>query len=227
MSKLLINDKDIVVPGDIVAEGMDYLPGYGTFRESEAIVASIVGQIRLTGRALRVVPLSGKYIPQKGDIVIGRVTDITFNGWTLDINSAYHAMLPMKDATSEFIARGADLTKYYAIGDWIATLITNVTSQKLVDVSMKGPGLHKLRGGRIRYVCPSKVPRIIGKQGSMVTMIKNATGCRITVGQNGIVHIEGEPEKEQVVHEAINLIQQEAHTQGLTDKIKAFLGGAP
>jgi len=81
------------------------------------------------------------------------------------------------------------LTKYFDIGDYVMAKIINVTSQKLVDVTMKGPGLRKLKGGRIIQVNPYKVPRIIGKAGSMVTMIKDATGCRILVGQNGLVWI--------------------------------------
>ncbi|MBW2968416.1 KH domain-containing protein, partial [Candidatus Woesearchaeota archaeon] len=101
--------------------------------------------------------------------------------------------------------------------------ITNVTSQKLVDVSMRGPGFRKLEGGRILEVNTNKVPRIIGKEGSMITMIKNATGCKITVGQNGLVWISGEPDKENIAIEAIKKAEKESHTQGLTDQIKGFL----
>jgi len=73
-------------------------------------------------------------------------------------------------------------------------------------------------------VTSSKVPRIIGKQGSMISLIKNATNCRIVVGQNGKVWISGDdPGKEMIATEAILKIEQEAHTSGLTDKISAFL----
>ena len=101
--------------------------------------------------------------------------------------------------------------------------ITNVTSQKLIDVTMKGPGLRKLVGGRIIEVNTNKVPRIIGKQGSMVTMIKDATGCKITVGQNGLIWIDGEPKMELIAVKTIKKIAQESHLSGLTDKIKAYL----
>jgi exosome complex component RRP4 len=132
-------------------------------------------------------------------------------------------MLSMKDATSQFIARGADLTQFYDLGDQIVCSITNVTSQKLVDVTMKGPGLRKLSGGRIIEVSSNKVPRIIGKQGSMVSMIKDATKCNITVGQNGLVWIDGSPEDELLAITTIRKIEEESHLSGLTDKIKEFL----
>ena len=144
-------------------------------------------------------------------------------GWRLEINSPYSAVMTLKDATSEFIPRGADLTQYYALGDYVVCQIVNVTSQKLVDASMKGPGLRKLRGGRIIEVNSQKVPRIIGKDGSMVSMVKQATNCNITVGQNGWIWIDGEPESELTAVKAIKKIEEDAHLSGLTDKIAAWL----
>jgi len=223
MGKLLVNDKQVVVPGEIIAEGMDFIPTAGTYRDKEQVIASKLGLVNIDGRLIKLIPLTGKYMPKKGDTVIGKVIDITLNGWRLDINSAYSAMLILKDATSQFIARGADLTRYFSFGDCLVATIINVTSQNLVDLTMKGPGLRKLPEGRIITVSPSKVPRIIGKQGSMVSMIKDATGCRITVGQNGVIWLQGEPRSEMVAVETIRKIEAEAHIQGLTERIQKYL----
>ncbi|MFW6014424.1 MAG: exosome complex RNA-binding protein Rrp4 [Candidatus Nanoarchaeia archaeon] len=223
MSEICVENRDVVVPGDVVAKGMDYLPGFGTYRREENIVASRLGLVRIDGRALKITPLSGRYIPKKNDVVIGRVIDITVNGWRLEINSAYSGMLMMKDATSEFIQRGADLTHYYKLGEYMVCKITNVTSQKLVDLTLKGPGLKKLTSGRLMTVNPHKVPRIIGKQGSMVQMLKEATNSNIIVGQNGIIWLKGEPKDETIAIKAIKMIEKESHVSGLTVKIKDFL----
>lgn len=223
MGKLLIKEREIVVPGETLAEGMDYLPGSGTYREGERILAGKLGLSYTDGRTIKLISLSGRYLPKRNDTIIGKVMDVSLHGWRLEINSPYTAMLSMKDATSDYIAKGADLTKYFALGDHIVTEITNVTSQKLVDVSMKGPGLRKLRGGRILEVNTNKVPRIIGKQGSMVTMIKEVTGCKITVGQNGLIWIDGEPNMELIAVNTIKKIAEESHLSGLTDKIKQYL----
>ena len=132
-------------------------------------------------------------------------------------------MLPVKDATAQYIARGANLTAFFDIGEYVVAKITNVTSQKLVDVSTKGPGLRKLSGGRIIKVNPYKVPRIIGKQGSMVSMIKDATNSKITVGQNGLIWVGGEPKDILKAANAIKMIEENSHMKGLTDKVKEFL----
>jgi len=222
MGKLLIEDKTIVTPGEELAEGMDFLPAEGTFRDKDKIISSGLGLVNVNGRVIKTIPVAGRYIPKKGDTIIAKVTNILMSGWILDIDSAYSAMLSVKEAR-DFIRRDADLTRYYNIGDYIVTNIVMVTSQKLIDASMKDPGMRKLIGGRIIKVNPHKVPRIIGKRGSMVSMIKQATDCSITVGQNGLVWINGSPENEIIVVNTINMIEKEAHISGLTERIKTFL----
>jgi len=224
MSKLLVKDKDIAVPGECLAEGLDYLPGIGTYREGEKIHSSRLGLVTVDGRAIKLIPLAGRYLPKRGDTIIGKVIDIVMSGWIIETESAYTAMLGMKEATSEYIPKGADLTRYFTFGDNLVCKIINVTSQRLVDVSMRGPGLRNLRGGRIIKVNSQKVPRIIGKKGSMVSMIKQATDCKIIVGQNGVIWLQGEdPKLELLTVETIQKIEKEAHISGLTDRIKEYL----
>lgn len=223
MGELKAKDRDVAVPGEVLAVGMDFLPTTGTFREGDKIIASQLGLVNINGRLIKLVPLTGKYIPKRGDTIIGKIVDMGFSGWYVDIGCAYEASLSIRDIP-EFVERGADLTQYYNFGDIIAARVTNVTRSKAIDLSMKGPGLRKLRGGKLIEVTPTKVPRIIGKEGSMVSMIKESTNCRIIVGQNGIVWIEGtDPENETIATEAILKVEREAHTEGLTEKIKGFL----
>ncbi|MFT4304511.1 MAG: exosome complex RNA-binding protein Rrp4 [Candidatus Woesearchaeota archaeon] len=223
MSELIVKEKEIVVPGEELAKGMDYLPGDGTYRDNDIIRSNKLGLAIVEGRAIKIVPVSGVYLPKKGDTIIGTVADITYSGWIFDIGCAYRAMLSLKDATSDFIARGADLTKYYSFGDLVVAKIYNVTSQNLIDLTLKGPGLKKLTGGRIVKVIPNKVPRIIGKSGSMISLIKEATNCQIVVGQNGLIWISGEPENEIIAVDTIKKIESESHKSGLTDEIQKYL----
>jgi exosome complex component RRP4 len=220
---LVAKDKSIVVPGEILAEGMDFLPGQGAFREKEQVISSRLGLLNVDGRAVKVIPLAGSYLPKRGDQIICKVEDISYSGWRVSTNTAYTAMMSMKEATSQYIERGADLSRFFAIGDYIIAEITNVTEQNLIDISMKGPRLKKLIGGRIIEVSACKVPRIIGRKGSMVSMIKNATGCEIIVGQNGLVWIKGEPDSERLAVETIKYVEENAHKQGLTEEIEKFL----
>jgi exosome complex component RRP4 len=223
MGKLLVEQRNVVVPGDVLAEGMDYLPGQWTYRKDDLIYAGRMGLLAVDGRALRIIALSGAYSPKRNDVIIAEVTDVLMSGWRVNTNCAYSAMLSSRDATNEFISRSADLTDFFNLGDFMVAKIVKVTSQKLIDISTKGPGLRKLYGGRVIKVNCNKVPRIIGKQGSMVSLVKNATGCKIIVGQNGLIWLSGKPMAEVIAIKTISKIQEEAHIPGLTERITAYL----
>jgi exosome complex component RRP4 len=219
---LLVKEKEVVVPGEVLADDIGYIPGYGTYRSNSKLMASRLGVVSMEGKVIRTIPVAGKYLPKRNDIVIGRVVDILMSGWRVEINSPYSAMLSSKE-TPEFIEKNEDLSKYFDLDEYMVAKITNVTSQNLVDVTVRDQGLRKLKGGRIIKVNTHKVPRIIGKKGSMVSMIKQATNCRIIVGQNGLIWIDGEPDKENIAVEAVRKIENESHLSGLTEHMKEHL----
>ncbi len=225
MSELNIEERNIVIPGETLAEGMDFLPGDNTFRQDNKIYSKALGLVNISGRVIRITPLSGPYLPKAGDKIIGKVIDILFSGWRIDTGTAYSAVLNVKDASSRFIKKGEDLSKILDIGDYVVVKITNVTSQNLIDLTMTEPGLRKINGGRIVKINSQKVPRVIGKKGSMITLIKDKTGCEISVGQNGFVSIKGSPEGESLTEKAVKMIEEKSHEKGLTNKMEHFLGG--
>ncbi len=225
MSTITVEERAVVVPGEVLAEGMDFLPGDNTYRESDRIRAKILGLVAIAGRVLKVMPLAGPYVPKIEDKIVGRITDITMSGWRVDTNTAYSAMLNVKDATTRFIKKEEDLSKILAIGDFVVVKIINVTSQNLIDLTMREPGLRKVTEGRVIKINAQKVPRVIGKKASMITLLKDRTGCDITVGQNGLVWIKGTPEGELLAEKAIKLIEEKSHTDGLTERMEKFLGG--
>jgi exosome complex component RRP4 len=223
MGQILVEEKQVITPGDVLAKGMNYIPGKGTYRSGEKILANTLSILSIDGSVLKGIPMNGRYLPQEGDRIIARVKDILMSGWKVDINSAYDAMLPLKHASFDYIERGSDLTKYFGLGDYLSVKVTQVTSQNMVDITAKGQGLGKKKGGRIIHVNPQKVPRIIGTRGSMISIIKKALDCNIFVGQNGVVWLKGKPENEVKAIKAIRRIETEAHKPGLTEEISEML----
>ncbi len=214
--------RELVVPGEIVASGTNFLPGENTERDGNDIISTRYGLLEKEGRLLKVIALSGVYLPRRGNVVIGKVEDITFNGWLIDIGSPYKSFLPISECRG-FVHKKDDLSAIFNFDDMIVAKVIGVKA-KGVDLTTRDHGLHKLDEGMIIRINSNKVPRVIGKQGSMVNMIKNETGCNITVGQNGLIWIRGESiEQELVAKEAINLIAQKSMTGGLTDLIQDFL----
>ena len=84
----------------------------------------------------------------------------------------------------------------------------------------------KIDGGMIISIGPNQVPRVIGREGSMVKMIKDATGCDVTVGQNGKVWISGKnTDNEVVAWKIVEFIGENAVTVGLTEKVEKMIKG--
>ncbi len=223
MSDMLKSEKDFVVPGDEIVKSIDYLPGKNTFREGDSIYAKRLGIVSLSGRVVSVIPLSGVYSPKIGDMVIGEVMEIQSNGWVVDIKGSCFAYLPLSGIREYVDTNKTSLSSVYAIGDLIYAKISSLNpSSDSVYLSMQDSRSRKFTSGRVVKINPSKVPRLIGKQGSMINVIKDKTGCRISVGQNGLIWLDGE--KTELAVQAIQIIEEKAHkTSGLTEQISEFL----
>ena len=213
---IYVEDKNLVIPGQILADD-DYYPGRGTFKENGKVCSSLIGLVSLRNKKIRVIPLKSKYVPKKGDVVIGKINDVRFSMWDVNINSPYSGILP---AFEVFGRDKKELNKVYDVGDVLFLRVIDVDEVKKAKLGLKGRGLGKFKGGIIVDISPTKVPRLIGKKGSMINMIKNKTNCKIVVGQNGLVWVKGNEDMEQLTREIIHTIEAEAHTSGLTNKIK-------
>ncbi|MBL7015753.1 MAG: KH domain-containing protein, partial [Nitrosopumilus sp.] len=84
--------------------------------------------------------------------------------------------------------------------------------------------LGAIDSGDLVKISPSKVPRLIGKRGSMIQMIEMATNAAVTIGQNGWVVVSCEtPEGLLKAKKAIEMINAKAHVANLTDQVKEML----
>ena len=214
-------EREVVVPGEIITSGNDYLAGEGTKRRENDIIATRYGLAEKSDRLVKVIPLSGIYMARRGNTVIGKILDITFNGWIVDIGSPYASFLPVAECP-RFINKN-DLSECFDIGDMITAKVWSV-KRKGIDLTIKSRGLGKLEGGIIIQINSNKVPRVIGKAGSMINLIKEASGCDITVGQNGIIWIGGKNvEEELFAEQAIRFVTEKSFINGLTEKTKDWL----
>ena len=212
--------RKIVVPGELIASGDDYLPGEGTRKEGDNIYSIRFGLAEELGKVVRVISIFGTFIPRKNNVVIGRIIDITYNGWLADIDSASSAFIPIEEVP-RFINRN-EMDQFLNIGDVIAAKIWSVKT-KGIDLAMKGKGLGKIEDGFIFRIIPSRVPRVIGREGSMISIIKEKTGCNITVGQNGWIWIKGQSiESEIKARKAIEFVSDKVHIEGLTEKVEQW-----
>jgi exosome complex component RRP4 len=212
--------REIVVPGDIL-DGTGMRPGENAYVLDGKVRASVMGVRNVFQNTVGVIPLRGGYMPTSGDTVFGVIVDIGPSNWLIDIGAPYPAPLHVSEVPWK--VEFGDTSRFLTIGNVVLIKVLAVDESKKISVTMKDSGLRKIEGGRLVKISHTKVSRVIGKSGSMISMLKNMTDCRITVGQNGWIWVDGDDEAADVAVEAIKMIEELAQSSNLTDRIKEFI----
>jgi len=212
----------VVVPGDFLSDDVNRA-GEGTYVDDGKVYAMKYG-IMDDKEEIKVVALSGKYVPSRGDVVIGKIVEISFPYWIVDIASPYEARLHMSE-----LAKGEErriefgsMNRYLDLGDLIVAKVLNVDAMMRVDLILKDE--FKIGGrGRLIEISHTKVPRVIGRSGSMIRMLKEKCNCFIFIAKNGRIWIKGSEDEMNLASQVVLMIANEAHTSGLTDRVADFL----
>ena len=218
------NKRKYVIPGDVVTTG-PFRPEQNVILEGNKIISTTIGISEIYDDSVKVIPLTGKYIPKINDLVIGKVISHTSLSWELDINSCYVGFLPAQDVFGrDFSAHADELATKLKSGDLVAARIANFDRTRDPLVTISDRDLGKIDSGDLITISPSKVPRLIGKRGAMIQMIEMATDAAITIGQNGWVVVSCEsPEGLLKAKKAIEMVNEKAHVANLTDQVKEML----
>src|SRR3989344_944079 len=205
--------KRLVIPGELVTEERKKLGSHVFVREGK-IYSDSIGLVNDEADFASVVPLEGKYAPQMNDVIIGVITSERFAGYGVDINSFYPSFVSKKE-----------LREVLKPGSIISAKIMKVNEFNEVELG----SIRLFFGGEIIEVTAVKVPRLIGKEGSMLNIIKGGTGSNILVGRNGRVWAKGG--NIDLLRRAIGKVEAEAHVDHLTDRMAEFIkangGGKP
>ncbi len=197
--------KEIKIPGDLLSDTP--LKMKETLVQDGKTYATVLGIYDNEKRTF--LPLESLWYPRRSDVVIGIIESARLNSYGVDINSLYKGILISKYEETKF-----------NIGDVVEATVRELDETK--TVVLQYPKL--LQGGKIIDVRASKVPRLIGKDNTMLKELNSGTGSTIKVGMNGRVWLKGGDIS--LATEAIIKIQEEAHTSGLTNRIKGMLQDA-
>ncbi len=214
--------KRIVIPGDILSDDIK-ISGSGTYVADGAVRAALYGLMNKGERYISVIPLAGKYIPQPSDRVIGVVTEVAYSNWIVDINAPYDGLLHISQYPRRIEIE--QMSSYLKVGDCILTMVRDVDAGMKVELTLrdKDRELRHLSEGRVIAINPTKMPRVIGRSGAMIRLLKSEIGCNMFVGQNGRIWIHGNDDRVDLAIQTVRYIETNAHTPGLTDRVQAFL----
>ena len=211
--------RSVLLPGDKLEA--DQKAGSGTFRRDGESHAAVLGFPSESSGYVNVHPLAGRYSPRVGDKVIAICVETGPSLWRMDIGAFQNSMLHHSEPAWK-VDFGATAS-FIGIGDAALAEVYMVDGSGSHQVTLKKDDCRKLYAGTIARISPPRVSRVIGKQGTMITLIREKTGCRIQVGQNGFVWIDGEPEQIARAQKAVETISREATSRGLTEKIEKLL----
>ena len=213
--------REVVIPSQLLGDIKTKKAGRGTFIENGKIYAETIGVLSNNSEYINVIPLEGRYDPVKGDFVIGIVEEPLASSWLVDIKAPYPALLHVNEVPWD--VEFNETEKYLNKGDSIMAKVLQVDLEKKLQITLNDRNLYKIKVGHIVDVEPSKVPRVIGKKGSMISLLKKYSRCRIFVGQNGRIWISGDDEGIRKVIQTIKKIEKESLSYGLTNKIEEML----
>jgi exosome complex component RRP4 len=226
-TSLYVQNRELVTPGQLLCEGKVSVSTPTTvYCIDTKCYSAVVGLADIEDDKIGVIPLEGFYYPKVGDVVIGIVTSVGLTSWEVDIRALHPAVLYASDFLNRPLNPGREtLSDYLDIGDVILAKVENVGRGRAITLSVKGKGFGKVCKGSLVEISSAKVPRVIGKKGSMLQLLTNECKCEIIVAQNGRILIDNCPNKdfEEIVILAIKKIEREAHISGLTDRVREFI----
>ncbi len=197
--------KKIVVPGELVTEERKRL-GEHVFLKDGKIYSDTMGISKVEGNFASVVPLKGGYVPQANDLIIGIVAQEVYPGYLVDVNGTNYAFVSKKD-----------LRDPLQVGTVVSAKVMSVNETHDIELGF----VRVFYGGTVLSVMPVKVPRMIGKNGSMLEVLKRGTGCNMMIGRNGWVWVKGG--NTELLKTSLQKIDDEAHLSNLTNKMTDFL----
>ena len=216
--------KRFVLPGDVLTTAPLRLER-NVVLEGKKIISTTIGLSSVFNDSVKVIPLTGIYIPRIDDLVVGIIKTISGNSWFADINSCYQGMLLGQDV----FGRGSyptlnDMKERLGKSDLIFAKIVNYDRTREPLISINGQNLGKIDDGELIKISPAKVPRLIGKHGSMIKSIEESTGASITIGQNGWVIFKSDnPISLKNAIASIKMADLILHDDNLEEKIQNML----
>ena len=213
-----------VLPGDFITTAPLRLQN-NVVLEGKRIISTTIGLSDVSDDSVRVISLTGVYLPKTDDLVIGTIQYIHGNSWFADINSCYQGMLLGQDV----FGRGSypttsEMKERLDKGDIIFARIANSDRQREPLISIADKNLGKIDSGELIKISPTKIPRLIGKHGSMIQTIEASTNATITVGQNGFIVVSCDETNGLLkALAAIRMVDEQAHLVNLTDKVKIMI----
>jgi exosome complex component RRP4 len=195
----------IVSPGEIITNNAEeFLKGHGTYEHDGKMISCICGVVEKIGKLISVRPLRSRYIPNVGDVVVGRIMKVSAKRWLVDVQGQKEASLLL----SSINLQGHDnqrrktyedqlnMRNMFVENDLIVAEVQQVSQQEgTASLQTRSQRYGKLSDGQLIMVDATLVKRC--KQ----HFIEFDFGIDIIMGKNGYIFIsaskKNKPQKDR------------------------------
>ena len=144
-----------------------FLRGHGTRVADGRLLATVCGTVERVNKLVSVRPLRTRYVPETGDVVLGRVVDIAGKRWKLDVGGRQHAILQLgavhlpggaqrrRNAVDELNMRAL-----YAENDLISCEVQSFYADGAVALHTRSLKYGRLANGQLVRTPPTLVKRV-------------------------------------------------------------------
>jgi exosome complex component RRP4 len=221
---LYVSSGQVVVPGEPVAEGSYEVHGpcvvVGKKFYAKVLSVAIVEK----SRQVRLIPLKRTYIPNEGDLVIGKVIDIGPTFWLVDINSPFTALLQVSEVFPRPAPAQRELTEIFRVGDLIAAKVLSFDFAHDPLLTVKESKLGRITKGLLVEVAPARVSRVIGRKGQVANYLSEALGVELIVGRNGRVVVIGKkPDDETLAAYVVTRLCEKLYVEDPFEEAKKLV----
>ncbi|OQS54640.1 EXOSC2 [Ecytonucleospora hepatopenaei] len=181
--------KNVFLPGEEILDNSqkEFTYGLGTYETDNKIKSSLFGAVKFHNRIVVCESFfSFKYFPNVGDVIIGRVVEISNKKWKIACNSINEATLSLGSVLMPGVAQRIkdeedemEMHKIYGIGDVIICEVQKTSKNGLCTLHSRSSKYGKLTDGLLL-----QIPYfLIKKQKSIYDYCK----IKVFVGSNGFL----------------------------------------
>ncbi|KAJ1559924.1 exosome non-catalytic core subunit rrp4, partial [Nowakowskiella sp. JEL0078] len=193
------SDLHIVTPGEVVTADTAFMRGHGTYSLDSKLFASVNGVVERVNKLVVVRPVRSRYVGEIGDVVVGRVTELTQKRWKVDINGRNDAILMLSSINlpggvqrrrSE--SDELQMRDYFQEGHLLSAEIQQFFGDGVASLHTRNVKYGKLRNGSLVVVPSTLIKR---SKSHFATL---SCGIDVVLGLNGYIwvskHVEITPE---------------------------------
>ncbi|GIL70270.1 hypothetical protein Vretimale_3419 [Volvox reticuliferus] len=180
----------VCVGDEISTEGEEgFLRGHGTQVVDGKLVATVCGVVERVNKLIYVKTLNSRYNAEQGDVVVGRVAEISGKAWRVDLKSRQESKLLLsavhlpggvqrrRNAEDEL-----NMRSFFREGELISAEIQSVHGDGSVALHTRSAKYGKLTYGQLVEVPPNLIKR---QKQHFHTL--EALGVELIIGCNGLV----------------------------------------